>query len=146
MKLINVDALIGEFDPERQLFHLTASERVFCNTYEDGVALYDWVMDCLSNFFGNRKGYWITDYSKIIIDVSLTARYGDAMKHLIDRFIFPGGIARYGLDITRITARISHETKLGGNPNLFVTKAEALAYIDSLRLESRLPCSPAPKT
>ena len=59
------------------------------------------------------------------------------IKDIIDKYLFPGGIARYGMDLTRSTARASHAEYIGGDPNLFNLKEEAYAYINDLIEEQK---------
>lgn len=79
----------------------------------------------------------ITDYSKIIIEPENIDEYAAEIKKIIDTYLYPEGLARYGFEITRVTARLGHATYLGGSPNLFNTREEADAYIRSLAEQHR---------
>ena len=124
--------LIAEFDPETRIIHFTARKRIVFNSIEDGHQLSDFVKATLDKHLAGKRGYMITDYSKIAIEPILLNLYAREMKEIIDTYLYPGGIARYGMDITRITAKMGHAAYIGGNPNLFNTKEEALDYINNL--------------
>ncbi len=132
----DVNDLIVEYDSERHLVHVTASRPLSIATAEDGYAMSNWVKARLSGYFAERRGYMITDYTRISIEPSLIKVYIEEMGDIIRKFLLPNGIARYGLEITRITAKLGHEIEIGGNPNLFITKVEALEYIDSLIIKN----------
>lgn len=127
------DNIIGEFDADTRIVHLTARKRSLIKTVEDGKRLSTRVRAILDSFRPTGRVYMITDYTRIVIDPSLLNLYAQEMKDIIEKYIFPGGVARYGLEIGRITAQLGHSLHIGGNPNLFTTKEEALAYILNLK-------------
>lgn len=74
----------------------------------------------------------IIDYTRIIIEPLCIAEYAAEIKKIIDTFLYRDGIARYGFEIGRVTARLGHSTPIGVPLNLFATRAEAEAYIHSI--------------
>ncbi len=130
--MINIEDLVGEFDQQYRIIHLTAKRPIHVTTLEQGKLLSKAVHTMLSKFLSGRRGYLITDYSKIIIEPEKIDEYAAEIKRIIDTYLFPGGLARYGFEITRVTARLGHATYLGGSPNLFNTREEAETYIRSL--------------
>lgn len=133
------DAIIAEFDAENRIVHLTARKRSLIKNMEDGKRLSERVRGILDKYLPTGRVFMITDYTKIVIDPSLLNLYCQEMKEIIDKYIFPGGVARYGLDIGRITAQLGHSLHIGGNPNLFTTKEEAFEYIINLKENSDRP-------
>jgi hypothetical protein len=130
--MLNIEDLVGEFDERHRIVHLTAKCPIHVTTLEQGKILSKAVNKILTQFLAGRRGYLITDYSKIIIEPEKIDEYAAEIKRIIDRYLYPGGLARYGFEITRVTARLGHAAYLGGSPNLFNTKSEAEHYIRSL--------------
>ena len=130
--MINLSDLIGEFDKKNRIVHLTAKRPIHVTTLEQGKALSKAVNEILAGHLGGERGYLVTDYSKIIIEPEKIEEYASAMRYIFDTFLYPEGFARYGFEITRVTARLSHTMHLGGSPNIFNTKEEAFQYIYSL--------------
>jgi len=93
---------------------------------------------------GIQKGFLVVDLSKIIIEPDEIGEYSRIVKSIMDTYLYPNGIARYGFDIGRITIRLSHASFLDGDPNLFNTREEAIRYIILLAkkyLSNPLPTS-----
>ncbi len=130
--MFNLDDLIGEFDPATGIVHITARRPIHATTLEQGLALALAFRDILARYLIDRRGYMISDYTKIILEPVHISAYADAVQKIIDTYLHPGGIARYGLQISRITASLGHRSYLGGSPNLFETKEEAYAFIHDL--------------
>jgi hypothetical protein len=133
--MFNIDDLVGEFDEQRLIVHLTAKKPVHVTTLEQGYELSRAVKEILDRYLSDRRGYLITDYSKIIIEPEKIDEYSGEIRKIMDAYLQPGGLARYGFEITRVTARLSHAAYLGGSPNLFNSKEEAYRFIDQLREE-----------
>jgi len=133
--MFNINDLVGEFDEQRLIVHLTAKNPIHATTREQGYVLSRAVKEILSRCLGNRRGYMVTDYSKIIIEPEKVDEYSAEVGKIMERYLYPGGLARYGFEITRVTARLSHAAYLGGSPNIFNSKEEAYKYIDQLREE-----------
>ena len=130
--MFDIKDLVGEFDEQYRIVHLTAKRPVHVTTLEQGKILSQAVNEILTQFLAGRRGYLITDYSKIIIEPEKIDEYAAVIKQLIDTYLYPGGLARYGFEITRVTARLGHAAYLGGSPNLFNSRKEAVEYIRSL--------------
>jgi hypothetical protein len=130
--MFDLSNLIGEFDKQNRILHLTASAPIRCKTREQGYALAAAVKSILNQNLSGKLGYMITDYSKIIIEPKHIDEYAAALKELMNTYLYPGGLARYGFDISRVTAQIGHRIYLGGSANLFNTKEEAFEYIHDL--------------
>jgi len=133
--MFNIDDLVGEFDEQRLIVHLTAKSPIHVTTLEQGYILSRAVNEILGRYLSRRRGYLITDYSKIIIEPEKIDEYASEIRKIMDGYLQPGGLARYGFEITRVTARLSHAAYLGGSPNLFNSKEEAYRFIDQLREE-----------
>jgi hypothetical protein len=133
--VFNIDDLIMEFDEQRLIVHLTAKNPIHVTTLEQGKELSRAVKDILDQYLSCRRGYMVTDYSKIIIEPEKIDEYAGEVRQIMDAYLQPGGLARYGFEITRVTARLGHAAFLGGSPNLFNTKEEAFDYIRKLREE-----------
>ena len=133
--MFDISDLVGEFDEQRLIVHLTAKNPVHATTVEQGYTLSRAVKTIMSRFLGDRRGYMIIDYGKIIIEPDKIDEYAAEVKDIMDTYLQPGGWARYGFEITRVTARLGHAAYIGGSPNLFNTKEEAFRYIYELREE-----------
>lgn len=133
--MFNINDLVGEFDEQRLTVHLTAKNPIHVTTLEQGYILSRAVKDILDRHLAGRRGYMITDYGKIIIEPEKIDEYASEVKKIMDAYLQPGGLARYGFEITRVTARLGHAAYLGGSPNIFNSKEEASRYIDQLREE-----------
>jgi hypothetical protein len=130
--MFDPEELIGKFDPETRIVHLTARNPIHAKTLEEGFMLGKAVKAVIERFLSDGRGYLLTDYSKIIIEPTEVEEYSRWMQEVRDAFLYPGGIARYGFEISRINAQLAHKEYLGGNPNLFDTYEAALAYLKSL--------------
>lgn len=127
--MFDLNDLIAEFDHHNKILHLTARSQIRCQTREQGYALARAVKNLLKTYLGDERGYMITDYSKIIIEPKHIDEYAGAIREIIDTYLHPGGIARYGFEITRVTARIGHDIYIGDSPNIFNTRKEAFQFI-----------------
>ncbi len=148
--MFDITKLFGEYDPNTRIVHLTAHRPINARTTEQGLILAQAVMDILKQHLGDGRGYMVTDYTRIILNPVSIHLYAKAIKDIVDTYLYPGGLARYGMEISRITAQRGHEEYLGGNPNLFDTREEAFAYIYALiernRTEAAAPEAIASKT
>jgi len=130
--MFNIEDLVGEFDERYRIVHLTAKRTIHATTLEQGKMVSAAVQAILAKLLRGRRGYMITDYSRIILEPEHIDIYAAEIKRIIDTFLYPGGLARYGFEITRVTARLGHATYLGGSPNLFNTREQAENYIRTL--------------
>jgi hypothetical protein len=147
-RMFDPEDLIGEFDPETRIVHLTARRPVRACTLAEGRQLGLAVKDLLKRYLSDGRGYLLTDYSKIILEPIEVQQYSRVIKDLLDTYLHPGGIARYGFQISRIIAQLGHEQFIGGDPNLFDTREAAVSYLKGLiarnLAEQPTACSPSP--
>lgn len=127
-----LDDVITEFDEKRRIFHLTSKRPLNIKANIELTDLCNLVKSRLSEYAAEERCYMIVDVNKIVIDPMLTSEYMQKLKILIDHFLYPEGLARYGYQITRVTATIGHQRYFQNNPNLFRNKAEAMAFIEGL--------------
>ena len=130
--MLNLADLVGEYDENFRILHLTAKKPIRCTTREHGYALAGAVKELLARHLQGQRGYMITDYSKIIIEPLYVDEYANQIKDIVQTYLHPDGLARYGYEITRVTAQLSHSLYLASPPNLFNTREEAYQYIRCL--------------
>ncbi len=130
--MLNLADLVGEYDEELRIMHLTARKPIRFTTREHGYALAAAVKELLARHLKGQRGYMITDYSKIIIEPLYVDEYAAQIKEIVHTHLHPDGLARYGYEISRVTAQLSHNLYLDSAPNLFNTKEEAYQYIHGL--------------
>jgi hypothetical protein len=135
--MVDLTDLVGEFDDEDGIVHLTARSPIRCQTREDGYALAEAVKNILKRHLSNRRGYMITDYTRIILEPKYIDEYAAVIREIMDTYLVPGGLARYGFDISRVTAQVGHEVYLKSPANLFNTREEAFGYIRRLAAQIR---------
>lgn len=124
--------LIGKFDPETRIVHLTARNPIRPTDLAEGLVLGRAIEAIMKRFLGNGRGYLLTDYSTIILEPKEVEEYSRWMRGIIDTYLYPCGYARYGFEISRINAQLAHKEYLGGSPNLFDSYEGALAYLKGL--------------
>lgn len=129
------DDLITEFDPEKRILHLSAKRVLRITDEERLTALCGAVQDVLERCRPGRC-YLIVDLAKFSIDPKLSALYTDKILAICETYLFPGGIARYGYQITRVTIKIGSRERPESDTHLFGSKAEAFAYIHRLIREN----------
>lgn len=76
--------------------------------------------------------YLVIGIGNLSIDISLSDHYAEKASQLMKKYIVPGGVARYGFKITRVTVKLGYEKNLKEDPNLFGTREQAFAHIESL--------------
>lgn len=135
--MFDPEEVIGKFDPETRIVHLTARSRIQPADLAEGKLLGEAVKAIVKRFLSDGRGYLMTDYTNIIIEPKEVEEYSRIIKELMDEYLYPGGIARYGFEISRINAQLAHQEYLGGNPNLFDTREAALAYLKGLIARNR---------
>ncbi|MCP4705295.1 MAG: hypothetical protein GY865_11855 [candidate division Zixibacteria bacterium] len=126
------EKIIGEFDNEKRIFHLSATEVLNIDTKQQLEELCSIVSNKLGKHVESDRCYMIVDLSKFIIDLKLSDCYAEKIQHIIENGLYNNGLARYGYEVTRMTIQKGHQTKVKGDPNLFGTKKDAFDYIDSL--------------
>jgi hypothetical protein len=134
-RVLNIEDLVAEFDEQYRIVHQTGREVLQIQTLQQAEILAE-ATDCnLARFLGDEKGYLVTNISKIVIEPSVYELYAAKINELITKYLHPHGIARYGYAIGRVTVRMSHESNLIRDLNLFATKEEAFAFIKGLELK-----------
>lgn len=133
---MQIEDVVFEFDRPNRILHVTAKCKVAITTGLELAAMCERVQKSLREVCGDEPGYMIVDISMIAIDPSLVHLYAQHVGGLIGTCIHHDGIARYGYEITRLTARQGHRELQDQDPHLFGTKAEAFDYIHTL-IETR---------
>jgi hypothetical protein len=130
------DIIRIEFDQNKRILHLSFTEKYSVRTkaqLEQDVQL---INQLLESYAKDEPIYLILDINNLIIDPDLAGVYAKCAEQLTGRFVYPGGVARYGSQITRITVKRAHRDYLERDPALFFTRDEAFAYIERVRQES----------
>ena len=127
---MDIGKIAFDFDPAGRVLHMTARTKVRVSTTQDLHALCLKVQAELQAHIAGGRCYFIVDISMIAIDNHLANEYMRHVQKLLDAYIHPNGIARYGFEITRITAMEGHRHMADEkDPHLFATRDEAYAYI-----------------
>ena len=124
-----VDKYTVEFDPGDRVVHIGASERMVIAAPELLNAWFSALAQILDRFVDGGRVYLTIDVNNILFDPSLAEVYAKNVRTIMEKYIYPGGIARYGFQITRVTVRRGYGDYLKESPNIFNTRAEAVAYI-----------------
>ena len=130
--MFDLNYLVFQFDPSTRIVHLTATDPVHITTLEQGYQFVEAVHNAFDRLLGKERGYLITNYGKIIIEPDEIKVYAEEVQKVADKYIYPDGIARYGFEVSRITAKMGYAQYLRTNPNLFETREEAFTYIHDL--------------
>ncbi|MDD4050796.1 MAG: hypothetical protein PHR28_02700 [candidate division Zixibacteria bacterium] len=130
--MVDSEELIVKFDPETRIVHLTSRSHIRLTKLAEGEMLGEVIMAAVKRFLGDGRGYLLTDYSNIIIEPKEVEAYSRWMIELMDKYLYPGGVARYGFEISRINAQLAYKGYIGGDPNLFDTREAAVAYLKGL--------------
>ena len=123
---------VVDFDESRRIMHLAYARRIRLQTkhhVDQSFALFQTVCE---RYYSQGRFYLIIDISNLVIEPELTAVYAKNVKKILDKYILPRGVARYGHQITRLTIRRAYSDYLGENPQIFATRGEACAYIDEV--------------
>jgi hypothetical protein len=131
---LNLHDLTHEFDPELRIVHFSAKRAVHIRTSEQGILIGDALEAILKEHLEHDRGYLVTDIGKIVIEPADVELYASKINALAEKYLYPHGIARYGYAIGRITVRMSHESNLIRDLNLFATKEEAIAFVKGLEV------------
>lgn len=124
--------LLITFDAETRIIHFTAKKQIHIKAADELTALCSGAKQFFDQHLSSERGYFITDLAKLKIEPELHHLYAAKIKEIVDTYLYPDGIARYGLSITRIVAIAGHASEIEGEPNLFNTKEEAYRYIHNL--------------
>jgi len=131
-KLTYSDIIIGEFDNDKRIFHLTATEVIHVEPKEQLEELCSAAFGKLGKYVEASRCYMIVDLTKFVIEPKLSNCYAEKNRTIAQNCLFPNGLARYRYQITRMTIRMGHEEKINADPNLFHTKREAFEFIENL--------------
>lgn len=127
-----VEKYIVDFDPADRVVHIGASERMNIAIPEMLNAWFSALAQILDRFVKGGRIYLIVDVNNILFDPSLAKIYADNVRTIMEKYTYPGGIARYGFQITRVTVRRGYGDFLKENPNIFNTRTEAETYIKGM--------------
>jgi hypothetical protein len=127
-----IDLLEIDFDADNKIVHLSFRQRIDLMTSDQVDQFYGMLLGLLDRKKDRGRIYLIIDMSNLLIDPALADTYARNVKKISDQYIFPGGIARYGFKITRVTVRRGYTDHLKENPNIFQSRLEAEEYIKSL--------------
>lgn len=132
MSLAYNEKLIGDFDDDRRIFHLSAREVIHVDTKEQLEELCSAVFGKLEKHISTDRCYMIVDLAKFIIEPELADYYAEKIQTIAQNCLYPNGLARYGYQITRMTVRLGYKENVAGDPNLFGSKRSAYEFIDRL--------------
>lgn len=121
-----------EFDDADRILHMAPKDSVHMATEQQLTNIMDAFGEYLVRYRDAGPIHIIIDMTHLIIEPELSGAYGRLAGRIGEVYAFPGGIARYGHQITRITVRRGYMEQSGADPNLFGTRSEAEAYIRSL--------------
>ena len=127
-----IDKYTVEFDPANRIVHLGASELMEFNSPEKLDPWFSALAKILDRFIADGRVYLIIDMGNVLFDTSLADVYAKHVSSIMGKYIHPGGIARHGFQMTRVTVRRGYGDHLKENPNIFNTRAEAEEYIKAL--------------
>ncbi|MFH1304274.1 MAG: hypothetical protein ABIK07_24740, partial [Planctomycetota bacterium] len=104
--MTNQSELIIEFDRVNRILHLSARTENRVKSKSQLEALCQAAGQALDKYSSGGRCYMIVDVSMIVIEPELVEPYAEKVQEMYDRYLFPDGLARYGHQITRITARL----------------------------------------
>lgn len=126
------DMYITEFDEQRRILHVAYRRRVHPTTEEHLEKVFANFRRLMDDYTQAGRIYLIIDMSNLIIEPDLKAFYIGHARSVIEKYIMPRGVARYGFQITRITVRAGYQQYMDEPPNVFNSREEAYQYIYSL--------------
>jgi len=129
---LNADVYVMEFDESRRILHLSHRRMLHPTTPAHLEKIFEALRRELDRYISSGRIYLIINMSNFILEPDMKARFAELARGIRDTYIMPGGIARYGFQITRITVRQSYDKYIGENPNIFNSRREAYAYIQAL--------------
>ncbi|MCK5127862.1 MAG: hypothetical protein KAR42_16515 [candidate division Zixibacteria bacterium] len=126
---INIDDLVVEYFEDTHIIHITTKNKLVGKSKEECFDILYAFKDLVLEKLGEKKGYIIADYNKIIIQLENIDEYAEELYAMLSKSIYRGGYARYGHSITRITAMRISDHMSDESPPLFHSKKEAFDYI-----------------
>jgi len=121
-----------EHDERRNLVHVSFNRKVTIDTEEKIREFFSLSKQLYEQMGVPKPFYMVINITNIIIDPSLYSLYADLAGDILENYLHPNGVARYGHQITRLTVRRGYSEKIHTDPNIFATRQEATAYIDGL--------------
>lgn len=128
----NTDFYVTDFDESRRILHFAYKRTLHPTTPAHLETIFEVMRRELDRYISHGRVYLIIDMTNFILEPDMKARYAELARSIRDTYIMPGGIARYGFQITRITVRQSYDKYLSESPNIFNSRGEAYAYIHAL--------------
>jgi hypothetical protein len=138
-----MEVLSVEFDESKRVLHLAANQPTEISTMEQLIGMCRMVHEVVSQY-GPERLYLIVDITNIAIDPKLNEAYGHKISGIAEKFLFPGGIARYGYQITRVTIEMGLAEDEKHIDGMFDSRAAAEAYIDGLINKCENESTPTP--
>jgi hypothetical protein len=126
------EKLILEFDKERRIVHFSAASVIKFADEADIDELYLTACEILDEFAADGPCCILVDISKFILEPSIFEYYYQRSLPFKEKYLFPGGLAGYGYEITRVTILMGY-ANLGLTPPIFKTRHEATAYLESVQ-------------
>jgi FMN-dependent NADH-azoreductase len=144
MLKLSPDCFITEFDSQRRILHVAYRNRIHPTSKEHLDIIFEAFSDMLEEFTALGKIYLIIDMTNFIVEPDLKSFYIANARKLLETYVIPHGIARYGFQITRITVRAGYHQYMNDNPNIFNSRDEAFEYINSvIKKNQEVPQTPA---
>ncbi len=129
---INTEIYDIEFDESRRILHLAHKRMLHPTTSAHLDMIFEALRRELDQYIPSGRIYLIINMTNFILEPDMKTRFAELARGIRDTYIMPNGIARYGFQITRITVRQSYERYLSESPNIFNSRGEAYAYVNSL--------------
>lgn len=131
-KIMPVKNLIIEFDNEYRILHLSAAHPIHIETKEELTKTCHAVGSQLEKYVASERCFMVVDLSAMIIEPKLVDCYSRKVQNLCESYLYPGGLLRYGFQITRVTAKLGYEKGKLKDLLMFSNKQEAYNYIYDL--------------
>ncbi len=103
-----IDLLKGDFKSTTRIFRLSAQKPIKVDNIPKLDTLCRDVHSLLKKTDDGQRFYMAVDISKFIIEPSLTKRYMEKIGGIMQQFLYPNGLARFGYQITRVTIQMGH--------------------------------------
>lgn len=126
---MTVDDFKLDFDEKSRILHLGYVTQVHIKTKAQLDLNFKIVTSILDRYIETGKFYMIIDMANFILEPDLSSIYARFAKGIGEKYIMPGGIARYGHQITRVTVRRGYKDHINEDPNHFGSYQEAAEYI-----------------
>ncbi|MEZ5360537.1 MAG: hypothetical protein R3F48_17115 [Candidatus Zixiibacteriota bacterium] len=135
---IQADNITVEFDAENRVIIVSSTSIIHATKQQDCLDVIRTVHDLIIPLLKGEKGYLILDYGRIWIEPEDLSAYAEVLYAELGDHIYPGGYARYGLGISRVTSkRMSKYMEDRAPIPLFYTREEAEEYIYDLAAKNK---------